>query len=180
MSLRGRRQPGLKRQRPSKGWWIPAGADWDAQAAAGLCSVKGPGWGVGVTGQQVLGAGQGSLEFPSTFWFLYPLLLFESNHFPVDSSYTLCFVVVVIVGFNQQYFVIVGFNLLNVSRPLDLPVSQSSQQVPQSNPLSSLAHGCLELEPGSVPGPPCGWSRPLSPRLGSSSLFFGKIRTVRL
>lgn len=101
-----------------------------------------------------LGVGAGSLEFPSTFWFLYPLLL-ESNHFPVDSRYTfLCFVVVVIVGFNQQYFVIVGFNLLNVSRPLDLPVSQSSKQVPQSNRLSSLAHGCLELEPGSVPGAP--------------------------
>ena len=109
--------------------------------------------GVGVTRQQVF-EGR-SLGFPSTFWFLYPLLLFESNHFPLDSGYTfLCFVVVVIVGFNQQCFVIVGFNFLNVSRPLDLPVSQSSKQVPQSNRLSSLAHGCLELEPGSVRGTP--------------------------
>ena len=59
--------------------------------------------GVGVTGQQVF-VGR-SLGFPSTFWFLYPLLLFESNHFPLDSGYTfLCFVVAVIVGFNQQYF----------------------------------------------------------------------------
>lgn len=54
--------------------------------------------GVGVTGQQVF-VGR-SLGFPSTFWFLYPLLLF-----PLDSGYTfLCFVVAVIVGFNQQYF----------------------------------------------------------------------------
>ena len=51
--------------------------------------VKGPGEGVRVTGQQVLGGC--SLGFPSMFWFLYPLLLFESNHFPVDSGYIFLF-----------------------------------------------------------------------------------------
>lgn len=110
--------------------------------------VKGPGEGVRVTGQQVLGGVHWDFPACSGFYILFSFLrVITSQLIPVIFF---CFVVVVIVGFNQQHFVIVGFNLLNVCRPLDLPVSQC----PQSNRLSFLAHGCLELEPGSVCGAP--------------------------
>lgn len=52
------------------------------------------------------------------------------------------------------FFSFVAFNLLNISRPLYLPFSWSSKQVPARSYLSTLLHSRLRLGVGRVNGGP--------------------------